>query len=130
MNSVYFGLFMLLIFSQVGRKVGWTLSKKFVYGFHITLQRALAFAFVWCIGIFVLDLILIKLFQPHWAVKWALGYALGAYVSSPNFGLVAVSTIPTEYEKQKNDMVQHLPQALFLLMAVAYEIVMNFIVKQ
>lgn len=126
MNSLYFVIIMMLVFSQVGRKIGWALSKKFVYGLEITLEKALVFAFGWCVLIFVLDTMIINYFHPYWIVKWIFGYALGAYVASPNFGLVDENTIPIEYEKNKSQIVQTLPQALFIVLAIVYEVYINF----
>jgi len=113
----------------IGRKVGWSLSKKVLYRYDLSLNVVLIIACAWAIFVFASDVALIYLFQPHWVIKWIFGYALGTYVSSPNFGLVYESVFKygNEIEQERHEMIKNIPQALFILVVVIYEAVMYFL---
>ncbi len=51
---------------------------------------------------------LIGWLHPNVLLKWILGFALAAYVSIPNYGLVAEATIP-EDELARHNMLYVMP---------------------
>lgn len=80
----------VLVFLYVGRKLGWLFSRAVLYlaPIVVTVLGTLG-AFV---GIAMSGLI--GWLHPGMVIKWIFGFALGAYVSVPNFGLFNESTIP------------------------------------
>ena len=84
--------FLITFFGMwAGRRLGWAISKDFLYSVNASL--AVAVCITW--GGFVALLIhaLIVWQHPHWLLKYVMGFALGAYVAIPNYGLVAESTV-------------------------------------
>ncbi len=56
--------------------------------------------------------------QPGAVLRWIMGYALGAYVSVPNFGLLNESTIP-EHAAGRHNLTSNLPLLAYIAMSVA-----------
>ena len=86
--------FLSLLFMYVGRKLGWALSKSFLYPLPepgcvlISMAWGGIIAFAMCL--------LIEWQHPNIVLKIIFGYMLGAYVAIPNFGLLNEATIPPE----------------------------------
>jgi hypothetical protein len=99
----------------VGRKIGWALSRAFLYSGKT--GPAVVACIVWGVLIAALIRALIVWQQPHWALKYLLGFALGAYVAVPNFGLVAESTIPPHAIK-RHELISMLPLWVYILASV------------
>jgi len=84
--------FIASIFMFFGRKLGWSLSKKFLYTLPSTLALSLSFfwGFITATGMFIL----ISWQNPILILRIIIGYALGCYVSIPNFGLLDETRLP------------------------------------
>jgi hypothetical protein len=84
-----------LVFMVVGRKLGWLFSKAFFY----PAPTFLSFrgAILWGVSVGIAVSGLIGWLHPGTALRWILGFALGAYVAIPNFGLFNESTLPDSY---------------------------------
>lgn len=80
-----------LLFMYVGRRVGWALSRNFLY--HAPIVVSFLMGAGWGVGVGIGMSGLIGWLQPNVLLKWILGFALAAYVSIPNFGLIDESTI-------------------------------------
>ena len=100
----------------LGRKIGWAFSRAFLYSGKT--GPALVACIVWGALIAALIRVLIVWQQPHWILKYLLGFALGAYVAVPNFGLVAESTIPPHAAK-RHELISMLPLWVYILASVA-----------
>jgi len=90
----------------VGRKLGWWLSHSVLY-----TARTWVAAFVcvfWAVAVAGGIYGLIGWQDPGLVIRLVLGYALGAYVAIPNYGLVGESTVPTE-ARPRHEMVSGLP---------------------
>ncbi len=106
-----------LICSQLGRRLGWALSKRFLY-FASPLSVVVA-SIIWGGLVALLMHALIVRYQPHWLLKWIFGFAQGAYVSVPNFGLVAESTIP-EHAVLRHEILSNVPLLVFIIASVVF----------
>lgn len=106
-----------LICSQLGRRLGWALSKRFLY--FASLFSVVVASIVWGGLVALLMHALIVKLQPHWILKWIFGFAQGAYVSVPNFGLLAESTIP-EHAVLRHEVISNLPLLVFIIASVVF----------
>jgi len=86
-----------LVFMYVGRKIGWALSR-FLYLTPVALS--LLGAVLWGVGIAASVSYLVSALHPNLIVKWVFGYALGAYVAIPNYGLFDKATLPDSYKNR------------------------------
>lgn len=57
--------------------------------------------------------------HPHWIPKWIFGFALGAYVSIPNYGLLIESSVP-DHAMFRHVMVSNLPYLIFIICSVVF----------
>ena len=101
-----------LVFLFIGRKIGWILSKKVLYtsGKGLTVVACI----LWGISVAFCIRCLINAEHPHWILKMIFGFALGAYVAQPNFGLLHGETIP-ENAMPRHDLVSMLPLWVFIV---------------
>jgi hypothetical protein len=84
--------FVTLVFMYVGRKIGWAVSKRILYtASPVTAGMVSA---IWGICIAILMFGLIRWQNPNIVLKIIMGYALGWYISIPNFGLIQEGSIP------------------------------------
>jgi len=103
--------FLLAIaFLYVGRKVGWALSRGVLYTAPVV--AALSACVVWGVIVALVVHGLIDWQQPGLIVRLVMGYALGAYVSIPNFGLFNEATIP-DHAGPRHALVSAVPFALY-----------------
>lgn len=86
--------FVAMIFLYIGRKVGWALSRGVLY--TASLPTLVLLCVVWGGAVALVVRFGIDAQQPQVVLRWIMGYALGAYVAIPNYGLVDKSTIPDE----------------------------------
>ena len=114
-SQISFVLFSI-VFMYFGRRLGWILSRAFLYSSPSALVIFLCV--VWGALVAYLIHLLIGWQQPHWILKCIFGFALGAYVSMPNHGLVAESTIPPDAVK-RHELVSLLPLWIYILSSVA-----------
>jgi hypothetical protein len=73
---------------------------------------------VWGVAVGVSMSALIGWLHPGTVLKWVLGFALGAYVSIPNYGLVVESTIP-DYARPRHVMISNVPLLTFVFTELA-----------
>jgi hypothetical protein len=92
--------------AYIGRKLGWFISRRALY------EGPLWFVSAVCIGWGMLVAygvcFLSEWIQPNVIVKIIFGWCQGAYVATPNFGLLDESSIP-EYLKPRHDLIFMLP---------------------
>ncbi len=88
---VYF--IVTIVFMYVGRMLGWAFSRPL---YTASLATVVIFGIFW--GVVVAGSVCGLIFwqEPGWILRWVMGYALGAYVSIPNYGLVDEATVPDE----------------------------------
>jgi hypothetical protein len=102
----------------LGRRLGWWLSKHFLY--FASTGSILAFAVIWggLIAILIQGLIVWQ--HPNWILKWVFGFGQGAYISVPNFGLIDESTIP-QHAAKKHLLISGAPLAAFIILSIVVE---------
>jgi hypothetical protein len=100
----------------VGRKLGWALSKAWLYTARSD-TRVIAVCVAWGLWIALGVRVLILWQQPHWALKYILGYGVGAYIASPNFGLISESTIPPDAQR-RHSIIGTVPVVAYILASV------------
>ena len=83
-NNIAF-VFVSFVFMMVGRKLGWGLSKAILY----TAPVVLSFIgmVIWGVGVGWSMSGLIGWLHPNVILRWVMGFALGAYIAIPNYGL-------------------------------------------
>jgi hypothetical protein len=100
-----------------GRRLGSALSKHFLY--FAPMISVIVASIIWGGLVALLMHKLVVWQHPHWILKWIFGFAQGAYVSVPNFGLVAESTIPQE-EMLKHNLIFTIPCLAFIVSSVLF----------
>jgi len=101
-----------LVLMYIGRKLGWALSKNLLY--TASTGVALIACLVWGIVVAFVIYSLIQWQHPGLILKIVMGYALGAYVSIPNFGLVSKGTIPS-VEMPRHYMISLVPSIIYAI---------------
>jgi hypothetical protein len=103
-----------------GRKLGWFMSRKFLY----TLPKPISYMLCIMWGIIVAYLIhyLILWQNPNIVIRIIFGYFLGGYISMPNYGLLDESTIPDE-ELSRHIAIKLIP----LLSYIVFVVILSFI---
>ena len=81
------------VFMFIGRKLGWALSRPLYFA---PLATVSVFSLFWGIAIAVSIRGLVVWQEPGALLRWIMGYALGAYVAIPNYGLFNEATMPAE----------------------------------
>ena len=100
-----------------GRRLGWMLSRDVLYSASSAVVIGLCI--IWGAAIAYLVHLLIDWQHPQWVLKIIFGFALGAYVSIPNYGLVAEATIPQKNIK-RHELISLLPQCIYILSSVCF----------
>jgi hypothetical protein len=109
--------FVALIGMYVGRRLGWGLSKSILYPGPTVL--AVLSCIFWGGIVAVLVHRLIQWQQPGLVLKLIMGYALGAYVSIPNLGLIKETTIP-EQANPRHTLISGVPLITYIFLVVAF----------
>jgi hypothetical protein len=112
---MYF-FFLALVFLFVGRKMGWFVSRAFLY--TVSAPIAVVLCIAWGGGTAFLMRVLLDYGQPNVYMRWIMGYSLGAYVAVPNFGLIAEDTIPPEGQ-DRHSMISNVPLVVYIALSVA-----------
>ncbi len=100
----------------VGRKLGWRLSRNVLY---TSPTWVAAFAcVVWGAAVAAGVFALIAWLEPGFILRLVLGYAMGAYVAIPNYGLVDESTIPV-HAHARHEMLSGLPLGIYIAGLIA-----------
>jgi hypothetical protein len=108
-------LIIAIIGMYAGRRLGWVLSRALLYSSPVASASLLCVA--WGALVAYLVHLLIGWQHPHWLLKFIFGFALGAYVAMPNFGLVEERTIPPPAFK-RHELVSLLPLCVYVLSSV------------
>jgi hypothetical protein len=111
----FFGCIFLVF---MGRKVGWMLSRRFLYSHGAIASGYMCLlwgASVAC----VLQLMMLGT-GPGLLLK-LFGYWAGLYVATPNYGLLAVNTIPPEM-MPRNTMIGALPKVSFIAISILFAV--------
>jgi hypothetical protein len=119
MKEESFMVFVLiaLVGMYSGRRLGWMLSRAILYSAPAAI--VIVACIIWGALVAYSIHLLVGWQHPHWILKGIFGFALGAYVSIPNFGLVAESTIPPHAMK-RHQLISFLPLWFFILSSVAF----------
>jgi len=99
-------------FMFLGRQLGWGVSRALLYPAPIPLS--VVGAVVWGIVVGVGMSSLIGWLHPGTILKWILGFALGAYVAIPNYGLFSEDTIP-DSDRPRHLMISNVPLIAYLV---------------
>jgi hypothetical protein len=105
-----------LVGMYVGRKIGWLLSKRLLYTSHVGVSAVLCA--VWGVIVAWTVSSLVAWREPGLVLKIIMGYALGCYVSIPNFGLMKAETIPSGITA-RHLMISWLPLIIYAMWSVA-----------
>jgi hypothetical protein len=108
--------FIAAAFMYIGRKVGWMLSKSILYTSPPALAGAVSA--IWGAGVAIAMFGIIRWQEPNIILKIIMGYALGWYVSIPNFGFLQESSIPEEARK-RHSMISIGPAVVYLITMTA-----------
>ena len=104
-------------FGLVGRKLGWLLSRAVLYkagGIVVLILCA-----VWGIAVAGGMRGLLNWQHPGAALRWIMGYALGAYVAVPNYGLVAEASIAFD-QLPRHNVIKNMPLIVYAAAAVTF----------
>jgi hypothetical protein len=122
-GTVRFALLMFVVM-YVGRKTGWLVSRKLLYRESGTLLILLC-AF-WGVAIASLVRVAIIACNPGAVSRWIFGYALGAYIAIPNYGLFAESTIPP-VDQPKHRRIANIPLLVYAVASVCLVYVLAYV---
>ena len=115
-------VFICLAGLMVGRRIGWALSKAILYpaGSNVLVAvTCLAWGLLVAFG--VSELILWQ--QPHWALKYFLGYGVGGYIAYPNFDLVNESSIP-QHAMFRHNLIETIPILTYIAASILFALVL------
>jgi hypothetical protein len=105
-------VFAALVFMMIGRQLGWLFSKAFLHRSPIFLSVWGAILWGASVGMAVSGLI--GWLHPGTTLRWIMGFALGAYVAIPNYGLFSESTIP-DSDLPRHVMIKSVPLLSYVL---------------
>jgi hypothetical protein len=110
--------FSTLAFLYAGRKLGWACSRRL---YSASLSAVVTFGLLWGAAVAGSIRGLVLWQEPGAMLRWVMGYALGAYVAIPNFGLLDETTVPPE-ATPCHVLLKAVPLAVYLacLMALAF----------
>ena len=109
------------MFMFICRKVGWGLSKSVLYTSSMIISIFCCVAW----GIFVALTIhkLIMWQEPGLILRIIMGYALGAYVSIPNYGLLVEGSIP-DHALSQHTMISNIPLVVYIMALFAFRLLL------
>jgi hypothetical protein len=107
----------VIVSSLLLRPLAWKLCRGVFYPLRSHWVAALGL-FSWGLFLAIGLRLLIIQYQPHWALKYLLGYGLGAYIAFINYGLFNDATIPPE-ARTRHMIVEVLPFATFVITSIA-----------
>jgi hypothetical protein len=109
--------FAAIAFLFLGRKIGWFVSRAFLYPASLWMGTILSIG--WGIGVAITVHGMISWGHPGVIMRWILGYALGAYVSIPNFGLVDDNSVPSHAQLQ-HMIISNLPLIVYIIGSIVF----------
>ncbi|MDL1969487.1 MAG: hypothetical protein LWW94_00665 [Candidatus Desulfofervidaceae bacterium] len=95
----------------VGRKLGWFFSKRL---YTTSFTSIVIFGLIWGIVVAVIVRSFIIWQKPSLIVRWIMGFALGAYVSIPNFGLMNEDNISDEIIRE-HVLLKTIPEVTYII---------------
>lgn len=101
----------------VGRKLGWSLSKRWLYTAHVGITAILCGFWGGLVAYSVNLLIVWR--EPGLILKIIMGYALGCYVAIPNFGLLKLETVPPD-AMSRHLMISWLPLIVYAVWLIGF----------
>jgi hypothetical protein len=107
--------FISIVFMYIGRKIGWAISKGFLYS--ASTGTVIVVSALWGFAVALSMFWLIRWQAPNIILKIIMGYALGCYVAIPNFGLLSEGTISNE-ARPKHTLISILPSIVYILAMV------------
>jgi len=112
--------FCTVVFMYAGRKLGWIVSKPLYLAPVVCI---ILFGIFW--GATIAGSIggLIYWQEPGVILRWIMGYALGAYVAIPNFGLLNEASVPDE-AIVRHVLLKVVPLATYIVCSVALAFLM------
>ena len=110
-------IFIALFGMYPGRRLGWALCRSLLYSAPLIVVAVTCI--VWGALIAYLIHLLIAWQHPHWISKWIFGFALGAYVSVPNYGLLIESSVP-EHAATRHFVISNFPYLIFIICSVVF----------
>jgi len=108
-----------LIFMTLGRKLGWIVSRLL---YEAPRWICVAIVVGWGIGVAFSIHGLIAWLRPGVVLRTIMGYALGGYVSVPNFGLFDESSIP-EDKLPRHNLVLRLPLLVYAVSSLYFALI-------
>ncbi len=109
-GQIAFVLFSIVLL-YCGRRMGWWLSKNSLYTWPLPV--VLLQCVFWGSLVAYIVHLLILWHRPHWILQIIFGFALGAYVSRPNYGLLMEGTIP-DHALPRHTLISGLPLLVFI----------------
>jgi hypothetical protein len=112
-------IFSFIVLFSLGplRRMGWFLSKNFIY--WMRMPFVVFFSIVWGILIAYLLHILILWQNPGLVIKIILGYGAGSYLAIPDYGLFDEHTL-SEEAAIKNIILFFVSLSLFIVSSIAF----------
>lgn len=111
-------------FMYIGRKLGWALSRAVLY--TMPIPASILICVLWGVAIAAAIRGLIILLEPIFILRWIMGYALGAYVAIPNFGLLDESTIP-HHAQRRHLLISLLPSLAYIASSLALAFLLPYL---
>jgi hypothetical protein len=109
---MFWFIFLSIILMVIGRKVGWAISKGILYPAPTTVSLVLSACWGIAVGFAISGMI--GALHPGPVLKWIMGFALGAYVAIPNFGLFSQGTIPDDVQP-RHTMISNVPLVAYIV---------------
>jgi len=103
-----------LFSTWIGNRIGWAISRNLLYTSSWAVCAVVCF--VWGIGVAYALRLFILATHPGLLLK-IFGYGAGAYISVPNYGLLAESAIP-DYEMTRHVFIKGVPMLLYIAASV------------
>ena len=102
----------------IGRRLAWALCKSVLYPLKSNVLAGIG-CFFWGFGLALALRLLIITYQPHWAVKWFIGYGIGGYLAFINMGLLQEASIPPEAQL-RHLIIETVPFISFIVLSVIF----------
>lgn len=105
-----------LLAVYIGRKIGWAISRSVLYSSGWVVCAIVCL--IWGVGVaYGLRLFMLAM-HPGTLLK-IFGYGAGAYISIPNYGLIAEATMP-EHQLPRHVFIKAVPSVLFIVASVVF----------
>jgi len=111
--------FGVLLEIYIGRKLGWSLSRRVLYSCNWLI--CIATCLIWSVGLaYGLRLAILKT-NPNWLLR-AFGYGASAYIAVPNYGLtnLGIWLRNTAYPYMWHNFLRTWPIVFFVVASIAF----------